>query len=57
MRFHAAVLTGLLCAGLAAASIDTAQDFTATDADGQTYNLYSLLDAGKVVITHFITAS
>ncbi len=33
----------------------TAEDFTATDLNGQVWNLYSLLDAGQVVVLHFMS--
>ena len=40
----------ILCLGFFASQAQTATDFTATDCSGNSYNLFSDLDAGKIVV-------
>lgn len=50
-KFYSLLASALLFAGAASAQIGaTAPDFTLTDIDGNEHNLYTYLDAGKVVI-------
>jgi len=43
-----------LSSRVSAQSVTTAFDWTKTDCDGNTHNLYSLLDEGKVVLMEFV---
>lgn len=50
-KFYSLFASALLFAGAASAQIGaTAPDFTVTDIEGNEHNLYTYLDAGKVVI-------
>ena len=49
------LLTTILAFNLLAANAQTAPDFTITDIDGNSRNLYNTLDAGNVVVLKFFT--